>query len=259
MPFPDPITFRTSPAAGAAPAAGTPVRTAAALQLLQAGLLGGILVWEGQHAGLAPWLSWTAFLILPPAALFALGFLLLPETDVAAATNRRSLALPPRWAAAALIGLSPFFVWWLRMPGQSYFTVCAHLAMLAAGWSLFSCAGWLHGLFAARNRPVLAFVSWLVQFLFYFGFTLIVLAVPLFYALRQLLAKHWGQDFQTVPASVMEAWSRLPGTFLHTAMAAPCAGLAVLLFLAQFMPARPAPAPESPNPQPLPPEENEAP
>ncbi len=258
MPLPDPITFRSSSAAGGT-AAGAPLRAAAALQLLVAGILGGILVWESQHAAVTPWLSWSAYLILPPAVLFAAGVILLPETVPGDAHRRNAVRLPPEWSAAVLVGLAPFFVWWMRSPGQPYFTVCAHLAMLAAGWSLFCCAGWVHALFAVRNRPALALCAWAMQFLFYFGFTLIVLAVPLFYAIRLVLITFWWQDPHVMPASVMDAWNRLPGLFLHTAMAVPCAGLAILLFLAQFLPARPAAEPAEANPTQPPPEETEAP
>ena len=248
-PLPDPITFRLlrppvhSPEAGRAFPVGKHV--CLALQLLLAGLLAGILVWENQHAsGIGPWQTWTAFLILPAVAATAAGTFLLawPATPAAPLPFRRHGLLSCGCAVAAT-ALAPFFVWWLRLPDCAYFTVCAHLAMFAAAWMLFECTGWLHGLFASRERRGLAIAAWGVQFLFYFGFILIVTIIPVNYWLRRLLIL-WKSP-NSDPGSVIFVWERLPEKFLHTAMLTPCLGLLVLLILAQLILMRTPPVPAS--------------
>jgi len=235
--LPDPITFRLlrPPAPDTEHEFPVGKHAGLALQLLLAGLLAGILVWENQHFnGAGHWQTWTAFLILPAIAAVAAGTLLLawPANPAAPLPFRRHGLLCCACALAAT-ALSPFFVWWLRMPDCAYFTICAHLAMFAAAWMLFECTGWLHGLFASRNCHGLAIAAWLVQLLFYFGFVLIVTIIPLDYWLRRLfiLWKAPNND----PGSVMFVWERLPEKFLHVAMLAPCLGLLVLLILAQLI------------------------
>ena len=233
--LPDPITFRLLRPPAHSPEAGPgfPVGKHAglALQLLLAGLLAGILVWENQHFnGIGPWQTWTAFLILPAVATAATGTFLLawPATPAAPLPFRRHGLLCCACALAATT-LSPFFVWWLRMPDCAYFAICAHLAMFATAWMLFECTGWLHALFASRGYPILAVAAWFVQFLFYFFFVLIVTIIPVIY--RLLILKEPNRD----PGTVMFIWKGLPEKFLHSTMLAPCLGLLVLLVLAQLI------------------------
>ncbi len=238
MPLPDPITFRYAPpppAVAAGLSTGPRNRAEPALHFCFAGLLAGLLVWTGQHFSVTPWQGWTAYLVLPPAAAAGIGLILLPE--VPHPCRRRT---PLRLTSAlVLAGLSPFIVWWFRMPGQIYFTVCAHAAMLAAGWFLFECAGWLHAFFAGRHRPLLAACAWFTQFLSYFGFILIVAVVPILYLLRCAIL--WWKEMHGEAGTVMDAWARLSEPTIRTAMLLPGLSLLILLFLARIMPARPPP------------------
>jgi len=234
--LPDPITFslRRQSAAHFAEAGEffLPAEHAAlALQLLLAGLLAGVLVWENQHFNsTSHWQTWTAFLILPAVAAIAAGTLLLawPANSGTPLSFRRHGLLSCAGAFAAT-ALSPFFVWWLRMPDCAYFAVCAHLAMFATAWMLFECTGWLHSLFASRRHQTLAFCAWFVQFLFYFFFVFVVIVIPVIY--RLLILKEPNND----PGSVLFVWERLPEKFLHSLMLAPCLGLLVLLVAAQLI------------------------
>ena len=168
-----------------------------------------------------------ADLLILPLLVTCLASLRLPWPAAGYRRLERTL-FKLKATALILTGLTPFTVWWLRIPETAYLTVGGSLAILTAAWYLMELTLFLGELLRHWDHPRLEREAQILHLLLFYGVFTPVLTLNTLFV--------WGYFFlpQIALVDLQTFWSAVP-FWLQVIMLIPVVGTLVLLWQTRYV------------------------